>query len=103
MPRPDDDPKKWSPRQLQPPFLVVAAPEDSPLTPDDLIIEPAWTPEHIAEAWDQHDGRTAGTMVVGVYKFDPAQNIYKRDNSFGMLGDRRKTGPADPDDETNHL
>lgn len=88
---------------MHPPFLVIAAPEESPLSPDDLIIEPAWTVEEIEQAWDEHDGRTAGTMVVGVYKFDPAQNMYKRDNSFGMLGDRRKTGPADPDNEAHLL
>lgn len=103
MPRPDPSPKAWSPRRNPPPFLVIAAPDDHPLTPDDLIIEPAYTPEDIVEIWDEHDGRTAGSMVVGVYKFDPADNIYRRDNSHGMMGRMTSTGPADQDKEEDQL
>ena len=103
MPSPEDDPKKWSPRKALPPFLVIAAPEESPLTPDDLIIEPAWTPEEREKASDHDDGRTVGSLVVGVYKLDPAQDYYTPDNSDGILGDVSKTGRAESENESQHL
>lgn len=103
MPKPDGGPKAWSPRRQLPPFLVIAAPEDDPLTPDDLIIEPAWTKDEIEELWDVHDGRSHGSMVVGVYKLDTDARYYVRDRSWGIMGRPGETGRADPDKEEHQL
>jgi hypothetical protein len=86
-----------------PPFLVVAAPEDHPLTPDDLILQPAWTKEQIEALWDEHDGRSFGSMVVGVYKLEPENEYYVRDTSWGMMGRPGETGRADSEKEEHQL
>lgn len=94
---------EWMPKPPWPMYMVVSAPEDAPLTPDDLVIQPAATKEEVGRLWEFHDGRTAGTMVVAVYKFDPDSADWVRDREWGMLGDVRKTGPANPDDERHTL
>jgi hypothetical protein len=76
--------------------LVVVAPEESGLTPDDLVIVPAWTKKEVEALWDWHDGRNVGTMVVSVY-VDQCGD-YIRDTSWGLLGQRNRTGRAKDDD-----
>lgn len=80
-----------------PRYLVISALEESGLTPDDLLIEPCDKRKEVDLLWDYHDGRTAGSMVVGVYKLrdlGDGRYDYIRDESYGILGDIRKTGPA---------
>lgn len=97
--QPGEGPREWTPRTV-PLYLVISAQDDDVLTPDDLVIEPAFTKEDVDKLWDWHDGRTMGSMVVAVYKFDLAGNHYVRDQTYGMFGDVRKTGPADPEKDT---
>jgi hypothetical protein len=78
--------------------MIVSAPETSDLTPDDLVLEPAETEAEVNAAWDWHDGRNAGSMVVGVYRLDAESGVYVRDTRWGILGDTRKTHPASPED-----
>lgn len=82
-----------------PPYVIVSAPDASPLTPDDLVLEPAWNKFEVERLWGIHDGRSYGTQVVGVYFLtrEGPLPIYKRDRAWGMLGDVNKTGPAHPD------
>jgi hypothetical protein len=75
------------------PYMVISAPEAEGLTPDDLVLEPAWNDADIERLWDLHDGRNLGTMIVAVYRLDSGQGIYIRDTRWGVLGDGRKTGP----------
>jgi hypothetical protein len=84
-------------------YMVIAAPEESPLTPDDLQIQPAATKEEVEQLWRYHDGRTAGTMVIAVYKFNLDELQWVRDTEWGMMGDVRKTHPADPDNQRDTL
>lgn len=84
-----------------PPWLVIAGPDGEIDTPDDLWIEPAYNEIEIEKAWDLHDGRNLGTMVVAVYRWDPDSMSWRRDTKYGILGDTRKTrraNPMDPDD-----
>lgn len=97
--QPGEGPREWTPRTV-PLYLVISAREDDTFTPDDLVIEPAFTVEDVNKLWDFHDGRTMGSMVIGVYKFDPAGNHYVRDEAFGIFGSVRKTGPADPETDS---
>lgn len=78
------------------PYLVIVAPEESGLTPDDLVVVPAWTKKEVEALWDWHDGRNAGTMVVAVYV--DRGGDFVRDASWGLLGQRNRTGPAKDDD-----
>ncbi len=97
--QPGEGPRDWTPRTV-PLYLVISAREDDTFTPDDLVIEPAFTEADVEKLWDFHDGRTAGSMVVAVYKFDSAANYYVRDRTYGMFGDGRKTGVADPEKDS---
>lgn len=85
----------------RPKFMIVAAPEDADLTPDDLVLEPAETEAAVDALWDWHDGRNDGSMVVGVYKLDEESGVYVRDTRWGILGHARKTHPASPEDTIN--
>lgn len=82
----------------RPKFMIITALEVSDLTPDDLTIEPAETEAEVNALWDWHDGRNAGSMVVGVYRLDEESGAYFRDTRWGILGDTRKTHPASPED-----
>lgn len=86
-----------------PPWLVIAGPDGEMYTPDDIWIEPAYNDIEVQKAWDLHDGRNLGTMVVAVYRWDPEAMNWTRDTKYGMLGDVRKTRKADPDDPTDSL
>lgn len=86
-----------------PPWLVIAGPDGEIDTPDDIWIEPAYNAIEIQKAWDAHDGRNMGTMVVAVYRWDPESMSWRRDTTYGMLGDARKTRKADPDDPDDAL
>ena len=80
------------------PFMVISAPDGGELTPDDLVINPAWNELEIDALWDMHDGRNLGTMIVGVYRWDQRARVYARDMNWGILGhpgDRRPAGPGD--------
>lgn len=99
------------PTLVLPPFLVISAPDGAHLTPDDLVIEAARNDDDIQRIWDVHDGRSYGTMVVGVYRLSregngalgPDQPTYVRDTRFGILGDEGRRRRADPDSEADHL
>ena len=86
-----------------PPWLVIVGPDGEIDTPHDIWIEPAYNPVEIQKAWDLHDGRNLGTMVVGVYRWEPEPLSWRRDTTYGMLGDARKTRKADPDDPDDAL
>jgi hypothetical protein len=88
-----------------PPYLVMSAPDIGGLTPDDLGIQPAWTDLEIERLFGMHDGRSYGTMIVAVYKLnrEGPLPVYDRDMRWGMLGDERKTRPANPDDPTDFI
>lgn len=88
-----------------PPFVVVSAPDQSGLTPDELLVEPAWNEFEVERLWDIHDGRSLGTMVVAVYRLDRdgPLPVYARDRSWGMLGRPGERRPANPDAETDRL
>jgi hypothetical protein len=86
-----------------PAWLVIAGPDGEIDTPDDVWIEPAYNPVEIQKAWNLHDGRNLGTMVVAVYRWDPDSLSWRRDTTYGMLGDARKTRKADPDDPDDEL
>ena len=86
------------------PFMVVVAPDQGDLTPDDLSHWPAWNRLEVGRLWDLHDGRNLGTMVVAVYKLNAKDEpFYERDITWGMLGNVRKTRRSDIDDPEDRL
>ncbi len=87
------------PRIPTKPFLVIVAPESGDLTPDDLVIVEADTEQDVRHLWDEHDGRNYGSMIFAVYRQDPVTLNYVRDESFGILGNPGRTGPADADED----
>jgi hypothetical protein len=86
-----------------PPWLLIIGPDGEIDTPDDIWIEPAYNEIEIEKAWNLHDGRNLGTMVVGVYRWSPDSMSWHRDTTYGILGDTRKTRKADPDDPDDSL
>ncbi len=80
------------------PFMVISAPDGGELTPDDLVLNTAWNALEVDALWDLHDGRNLGTMVVGVYRWDPEARVYVRDTDWGILGNAGKRRPAEPGD-----
>jgi hypothetical protein len=86
-----------------PPWLLIGGPDGEIDTPDDIWIEPAYNAIEIQKAWDLHDGRNLGTMVVAVYRWDPDSMSWRRDTNYGMLGNPSKTRKADPDDPDDSL
>ena len=88
-----------------PPFVVVSAPDQSPLTPDDLVIEPAWNKFEVERLWGIHDGRSYGTQVVGVYALnrEGPLPVYKRDQEWGILGHANKNRASNPDDPEDQI
>lgn len=93
-------------RKLQgfpPPWLVIVGPDGEVDTPDDIWIEPAYNVLEIQKAWDLHDGRNLGTMVVAVYRWNPDSKSWHRDTTYGIIGDARKTRKANPDDPADWL
>lgn len=86
-----------------PPWLVIVGPDGEIDTPDDIWIEPAYNKIEIEKAWDLHDGRNLGTMVVAIYRWDPESLSWRRDTSHGMLGNPNKTRKANHDDPDDSL
>jgi hypothetical protein len=77
------------------PYIVMAAGDWMIRTPDDVWMEPAWNDLEVEMLWNRHDGRSYGTMVVAVYKWDGEAGAYGRDLSRGLMGKPGKTGAAE--------
>ena len=81
------------------PFMLISAIDGGELTPDDLVLNPAWSPLEVDVLWDVlDDGRAFGTMMIGVYRWDPGASAYVRDTNWGIMGNSTKRRPASPDD-----
>jgi len=86
-----------------PTWMVLAGPDGDIQTPDDLWIHPAWNEVEVQMLWDLHDGRSAGTLVVGVYVWRQASHAWERDQKWGVMGNERRRGPADRNEESDRL
>lgn len=86
-----------------PTWMVIAGPDLDIETPDDLWIHPAWSEVEVQILWDLHDGRSAGTLVVGVYVWRQASRAWERDQKWGIMGNASRTGPAVRSEESDRL
>jgi hypothetical protein len=93
-------------RKLQgypPTWMVIAGPDGEIKTPDDIWIEPAWNIVEVQHAWDEHDGRNHGTLVVGVYIWSFQRRAWTRDHNWGIMGHEGQRGPADDEDPGDRI
>lgn len=77
-----------------PTWLAIAGPDGEIETPDDIWIEPAWNVVEVQHLWDEHDGRSHGTLIVAVYLWSMGKRAWTRDYKWGVMGHEGKIGPA---------
>lgn len=93
-------------RKLQgypPTWLTIAGPDGEIKTPDDIWIEPAWSVVEVQHSWDVHDGRSHGTLVVGVYIWSFERQAWTRDLNWGIMGHEGQRGLADDEDPADRI
>ena len=86
-----------------PTWVVIAGPDGEIQTPDDLWVHPAWNEVEVQMLWNLHDGRSAGTLIVGVYVWRQESHAWERDRKWGIMGNEGRRGTADSSQASDRL